>query len=220
MAMPMAIRNVSYGTNPFLAGVHSLRATIKNNFNTTTQKIKNMVASPVGQVIIGLGLGLCMHTVYSPLTEKIVKVLGFTSTLPDPFNRLNLGCKILISPFVCIIGPIMEEQQFRGDMQEDLKDKFELYYAKQGLSNSTANILARVTSVFYTSIIFGLVHFANAAFFLCNPILFLPQVIAATLMGVIFGLAKEFTGELFMPMGMHIGNNTLAWAHYIKASIH
>lgn len=54
-------------------------------------------------------------------------------------------------------------------------------------------------------------HFSNALVFWCNPILFLPQVVAATIMGLMFGLAKEFTGDLYMPIGMHMGNNTLAW---------
>jgi membrane protease YdiL (CAAX protease family) len=108
---------------------------------------------------------------------------------------------------------------FRGDLQGALKDKLHSFYENIGFSNPDATIASRVTSVFFTSVIFGLLHFTNAIMFWCNPILFLPQVVAATTMGLMFSLAKEFSGELHMPIGMHIGNNTIAWAHCLKASL-
>lgn len=211
--------NPPYTTNAFLSGVHSFGVSIENAFCATTKKIKDAVVSPVGQGMIGFGLGLGLHKIYSPLTEKIVKFLGVSTILPDPFNRLGLGCKIILTPFICVLGPIIEEKFFRGDLQGMLKDKLKSFYVNRGFSDSGANTAARVTSVFFASVIFGLVHFTTAIMFWCNPVLFLPQVVAATIMGLIFGLAKEFSGELHMPFGMHIGNNTLAWAHYIKASL-
>ncbi len=183
-------------------------------FNATTQKIKDALPQGVVGVGCGVGLAVWMENIYIPLTEKIVKAFDLSINpldLPDPFSSLGLGSKILLAPFICILGPIMEEMMFRGTCQEVLKDTFNSFYVNLGFPDSAAQMAARVTSVFFSSVIFGLIHFTNAIMFWCNPILFLPQVVFATIVGLILGLAKEISGELYMPIGMHIGNNTLAW---------
>jgi len=211
--------NPSYTINTFLTAAHSFGVSVGDALNATAKKIKNALTSPVGQGLIGFGFGVCAHKIYEPLTEEIVKFLGVSTILPDPFSDLGLGCKILLTPFICVLGPYLEEKMFREDLQGMLKDKFKSFYVHRGFSDSGANTAACVTSVFFSSVIFGLTHFSNAIVFWCNPVLFLPQVVAATIMGLILGLAKEFSGELHMHFGFHIGNNTLAWAHYIKASL-
>ncbi len=186
------------------------------------KKIKDIATSPVavGQLIIGAGLGAGMNKVYFPLTQRILKALGtspvLASPITSPINGGSLGYKIVMTPVACILFPIMEERMFRGDIQETLKTNFQPFFARFGFSDSAANISARVMSVFFGSVIFGIGHFSNAIFFRCNPILFLPQVVAAITMGLIFGLAKEFSGGLLMPIGMHVTNNTLAWVQYLS----
>lgn len=205
---------------PALHGVHSFGALIEDAFTTTSNKIKEAVTSPVGQQVIGFGLGVGMHKITIPLTLYGIKNLGATTNLDDdPFRINNLATKILLAPFVCVIGPITEEQLFRRDLQDRLQDQLEDFYLNQNFSVPNANTAARVTSIFFTSVVFGLLHFTNAIAFRCNPILFLPQVVHATIVGLLFSLAKEFSGELHIPIGMHIGNNTIAWAHYIKESL-
>lgn len=216
----MAAINYSYGNNAIVTGLHSFRIAMGDALSATAQKIKAVATSPVGQGIIGIGLGIASPICYIPLTEKILKVIGFSAVGPSPFNsQLSLGSKILLTPVVCILAPILEEQEFRGDLQEKLKNKFKSFYENLGFSDSAVNIACRATSIFFASVIFGAEHFANAIFFWCNPILFLPQVVAATIMGLMFGLAKELSGELYMPIGMHIGNNTLAWTVNIYNSL-
>jgi membrane protease YdiL (CAAX protease family) len=195
------------------SGYTQLSFVIESAFNATTQKIKEIATSPVAvrQLIIGAGLGAGMHKVYTPLTERILKALGTSPILSCPLDGGGLAYKILIFPYMCILAPILEEQMFRGDIQETLKTKFQPFFARFGFSDSAANISARVMSVFFGSVIFGIYHFSNAIFFRCNPILFLPQVVACIIVGLKFGLAKEFSGGLLMPIGMHFGVNTLAW---------
>lgn len=48
-------------------------------------------------------------------------------------------------------------------------------------------------------------------------LLLLPLILI--LMGLMFGLAKELSGGLSLPIGMHVGNNTLAWAVSIGSSL-
>ena len=166
--------------------------------------------------MIGFGLGVGAHRIVVPLIEKIVKPLGII--LVDPSGPgPGLVLMIPLTLFVCILGPIGEEKVCRGDLQSALKDKLESFYVNRGFSDSAANTAARATSVFFTSVIFGLGHFSNAIIFWCNPVLLLPTVVGATIMGLIFGLAKELSGELHMPIGMHMGANTLAWAPFARA---
>jgi membrane protease YdiL (CAAX protease family) len=203
-----------------MAGLRSFGVSVGERFQRYYPKVKDAVTSRVGQVMVGFGLGMGAHRIYGPLTEKIIKSLRIATIFSDPFNDLSLGQKIIQMPFVCILGPILEEKLFRGCLQGALKDKLGSFYLNRGFSDSAANTAARMTAVFFASVIFGLAHFTNAIAFGCSPVLFLPQVVATTIMGLMFGFAKEFSGGLHMPIGMHIGNNTLAWAHYIKASLH
>lgn len=164
---------------------------------------------------MGFGFGLVAHRFYAPLTSKILKLLG-RERQSDPFHHLSPTYKILAAPFICVIGPIIEEQFFRGDLHKAIKDKCKSFYRNQGYSHADMNHAARITAVFFSSIIFGIVHFSNAIVFRCHPIFFLPQVIAATIMGIMFSMAREFSGKLDMPIGMHIGNNVLAWVNMMK----
>lgn len=186
----------------------------ENVYNETVQKIKDVVSSPVGQGVIGFGLGLGLYVIGNPLAEKITKALGVST----PFSDLDFAEKILAAPIMCVIAPIWEEVIFRGVLQDNLKDKLYYFYANHGLSDAHAKMAARVTSLFFGSIIFGLFHFTNALMFWCHPIHFLPQVIITIIAGVILGLAKEFSGDIYLPSGIHIGNNTLAWAHLVYSS--
>jgi membrane protease YdiL (CAAX protease family) len=147
-------------------------------------------------------------------------MLGST-LFSDPLhgNGVSLRKKIFLSPFICVIGPVFEELLFRGGLQDLLKVHLNSFYVKVGFSHSAAKLASRITSIFFSSVIFGLFHFTNALVFWCNPIIFVPQVVATTVMGLLFGLAKELTGKLHLPVGMHIGNNTLAWTAVIKSSL-
>jgi membrane protease YdiL (CAAX protease family) len=150
-----------------------------------------------------------------------------------------------MSYHVCILGPAAEEVFFRGGIQLGLKRQFNQGFKNLGLSDCFASAASCITAVVVTSVLFGLIHFANAFMILCDPLLclfglcalndgfidinwillflnpmsYLPQVISATIMGLIFGLAQEFSGEVYAPISMHIGNNTLVWAMYLNPAI-
>ncbi|WP_420421158.1 CPBP family intramembrane glutamic endopeptidase [Simkania sp.] len=171
---------------------------------------KDAMSSLRGRV--GFVLGAAIPLVSIPLLNRMVKAWNLPTY--DPFANLNLGVKVLITPFVCVIGPIMEEQVFRQDLKDKMIGNIEKSYLDWGLSKVDANFAARTTTIFYTSVIFGLVHFSNSLCFFCNPIYFLPQVIFATVAGFVFGVAEDF-GGLEFPIGLHIGNNTSAWVHYL-----
>lgn len=102
-------------------------------------------------------------------------------------------------------------------LEETFKSKLSSFYISQNFSGSIANTAARMTAVFFTTALFGLIHFTNALFFWSNPILFLPQVVHATIGGLILSLSKELSGKLYIPIGMHIGHNTFWWLTTHKA---
>lgn len=180
-----------------------------------------MIASPIGQTISGIGLGVGfgvgvsagLQRAYDFLAERIG-----SSYLIDPLNGLSLNHKILITPLICVLLPLLEEKTFRGDLQEILQSELQSFYVSRlGFSVSEAKSAARITSLFFTSVLFGLIHFSNAIVCWCHPLVFLPQVVITTVLGFIFGVAKEFSGELFLPTGMHMGYNTFIWTQYINS---
>jgi membrane protease YdiL (CAAX protease family) len=208
-------------TSSVLAGVHCFNVWVGDSFSIAIKKIKDAVTSPFGQLVVGFGLGLCLHKIVMPPTVTILKFFGMSESSFDqiPFRGLSLASKVILIPYACIIGPIAEEIAFRDEVPKDLKEKLTPFYMNLGLSDSDANTVSRVTSVFFASLIFGSYHFLNAIPFCCNPVLFLPQVVFATIYGLIFGLSKELSGQLILPIGIHIGNNTLASILSIKASL-
>lgn len=220
--MSFALPNLSpsYKTNAVLTGPHSFGASAKDAFNDTIPKIKEALTSPLAQEMFGFGLGVGLGLgFYRPLTGKIIKALGISTVpLTDPFRGLGLGCLTLLSHFMCVIYPMMYERQFRGDLQGTLKDKLNAFYLNRGFSASNANISSRLTSIFFTSIISNLIYVPLGMMIWGIPPLFLPILVADTLMGLIYGLAKEFSGELHLPIGMHMGFNTLVWTNYLKQS--
>lgn len=176
---------------------------------------KGLLQYSGSQLSLGLGLSVLMPMVYVPLTGKVLKSLG-RSTLPTlSFSGYHFIWKIALFPLLCVIGPIAEEKVFRGNLQGFFTSRFTSLFERFGCSSYLSSLVARVLSVLMASVIFGLLHFTNAILFLCNPLVFLPQVVATTIMGLMFGLAKECTGDLSMPIGMHVGNNTLAYAAYL-----
>jgi membrane protease YdiL (CAAX protease family) len=215
MSISLSCTNQPYTIKSVMAGLSSCGTVVKDGLNATSKKITDVLRTPVAKGVIGFGLGLCAYKVYSPITQKILQTLSrvTTASFADPSKGLSLTTKFILAPFTCILGPIVEEVLFRGDLQGYLKNAFQSFYINRGISESKAVIAARVTSVFFTSVIFGLVHFSNALFLWSNPMIFLPQVVACTIMGFMFGAAKELSGGLSMPIGMHMGNNTIAMAH-------
>lgn len=180
------------------------------------EKIKTY-SKEVFSSAVGVGsflLGGAYAVVNGAIVTKVIGAYGLKS-ISDPFRTMNLGCKLLAGPFICIMGPIMEEVVFREQLPEKMKTPLFECYKTLGFNESSAKTCARITSVFLSAILFGLVHFTNAIFFCCSPYLFLPQVIAATIAGFTFGLANELSGDLVVPCGMHIGNNTLAWLNMV-----
>ncbi len=222
MSLTISNYNPFHTRSSLYEGFHSFRIAAETTFHDTISKVQDFVTSEIGQAAIGFGLGLGMPLVYAPITERILTAMGFVfsdSAAPDPFMSMGFPLKIIVMPLLTIIAPIAEELLCRGNLQEYLKETSETFYIDHGLSDASAKMTARVSAVFFTSILFGLTHFSNALVFRCNPILFLPQVIVATIMGLILGLAKEATADLAMPIGMHIGNNTLAWANMISSHV-
>ena len=206
--------------NKIVNGFYSCGAPLRDACCTMAEKVKEMVTSPVavGQVVLGaVGWGVYGYPISTSLGEKVVAVWGMSDTFSDSFAEISPRMQILLSPFSCVVGPIIEECAFRGQLQEMLKDKFESFYTDQGFSS--ADIAARVTSVFFTAIIFGLLHFSNALFFWRHPVFFLPQVVLAMFGGLISGLSQELSGGLYVPCGIHIANNTLTWAKHMSASL-
>jgi len=230
----MASPITSYST---WAEIQSYGEYLREGISTTTQKVIDVARHPFSQCVMSFGLGLVVHRIYGPLTSRVLNFLGVTKIPVDPFKQIPFIFKIIMTYHVCILGPAVEENMFRGSIQPGLKSQFYEGFKNLGLSECLARAASSVTSIVVTSILFGLIHFANAILILCDPIIcllvlcalidglidlnwvllflnpmsYLPQVIAATIMGVIFGLAQEFTAEVYIPISMHIGNNSFAW---------
>jgi len=204
-----------------------LSCVAKQFINDTAKKIKYLTTTPEGknefrQILVDGAKGVFLIAIAGPtvlvsLKVKILNILG-AENLPSPYLTMSTNHFIVMTPLILLISPIIEEIIFRGNLQETLRSELESFYANRFFSRfENATIAARVSSVFLTSVIFGLVHFGNAAEFWTNPTHFLSQVIYATAIGLLFSSAKDLSGGLSMPIGMHLTNNFMAWVRILRA---
>lgn len=203
--------------------VNKLREPVDNFFEKCENvyyRSKDEITTTKGKVMIaaGLGFGMYFYQFNTSLAAKTINALGFPPTRPDPFGDVRVSSLALSSPFACLIGPVIEEIFFRGGVQEDLCNKLERVYKNKGFSDYMSNAASRVTSLFCTSAIFAGVHLLNAPFAENQSTVYAQTIIAASA-GLIIGLAKEFSGELSLPIGIHVGNNIAAWANNIHYSM-
>lgn len=133
--MSFAVKRGDFSStaNEVMFQLHSFKLEVENGLNETIQNIQDVVKSPIGQGVIGFGLGLGLHKIYGPLTQKLLGAVVFGSGVtPDPFRTLGFGSKLLMAPYVCVLAPILEELMFRGGLQEGLKIAFESFYTQLG----------------------------------------------------------------------------------------
>ncbi|MCH9613997.1 MAG: hypothetical protein SP1CHLAM54_10060 [Chlamydiia bacterium] len=186
---------------------------VTTSIQSAYQQVEEVATTPMGQRVIGFALGVISHLAYVPLTERVLVGMGYTvgrGGPSDPLSGMPVPIKIALMPLLAVLGPIAEEVFFREKLPAMIQENLQPLFSTLEISNEQARLASRVTAVFFSSIFFGLIHFSNALFFCCDPMLFLPQVIASTILGFGFGLARECTGSLDMPIGMHVGNNTFA----------
>lgn len=173
------------------------------------------------QGFFGFGLGIALYQIIKPLIMKSLEWLGHKK-LADSFNNKYFYVLasdfiplIIIAPLAIMIAPVVEEVIFREHIFEIIKSKLYDCLAIIGCCRPLALLAARIGTLFFSSILFGLVHFSNALFFLRRPFDFLPQVIGASYVALPLGLLKEATGTVTMAIGAHCGYN----AAYIAEKI-
>jgi len=159
----------------------------------------------VRQFAIGFFAGVAFAIVSSPI-ESVIKTFVGVADLVDPFKAMSLADKIFMIPMGILVAPVSEELIFRGELEENLKTSFAALYERIGLPSENA---ARITAIFFSVVIFGLVHFTNVFSLNCAYVQLVPQVAICILGGFLLSAAKEATGSLAGPVGAHMGNNTL-----------
>lgn len=159
----------------------------------------------VRQFAIGFFAGVAIAIVSTPI-ESFIKTYFGIADLVDPFKAMSFSDKLLMIPMGIIAAPVIEEALFRGALEENLKTSFAAFYERLGLPYENA---ARITAIFFSAVIFGLLHFTNAWTLNCAMVQLVPQVAIGILAGVCLSAAKEATGSLAGPIGAHMGNNTI-----------
>lgn len=167
------------------------------------------ITNPVYQMSIGY--------LISPLVGDIKR--AFTAVLINkPFEHISktslkgITSTVLQMPTTCISGPVLEELFFRGFLHELLRKAFSSFYEAIGLEAEQVKTFAKISTVFFSAIIFGAAHFLNAYSLGCSFIEVLPQVVYSSVAGVLYGFLKEHTGNHFVAIGLHVGNNVDAWS--------
>jgi membrane protease YdiL (CAAX protease family) len=113
-------------------------------------------------------------------------------------SQINPVLAVAAGLYIAVIGPMIEEIIFRGDIQDSLNTYFE-----EKCPNRAA---AKILSTSCSSLIFGAAHLSPLQNTASNIIIML----FTTAMGVTMSALKETTGDLWAPTAFHITNNTVA----------
>lgn len=186
--------------------------TLIQSFGGTSLRTKNKMTTTKGKVMLaaGLAFGVCYYQFNNFFIPKTMHALGLSYTRCEPLGEMSLPVVALYSPLVCLAGPLWEEIAFRGVVQKGLCNKLSHYYKNKGFSDPIIHLASRVTSIFLTSLFFAAMHLQNLPLAKDSASVYL-QTAVAFKAGLIMGLAKELSGGLSLPIGIHIGNNTAAW---------
>ncbi|GAB4233328.1 MAG: hypothetical protein Tsb0021_12290 [Chlamydiales bacterium] len=202
-----------------------------NNFKNQFEPIYNQASNALKNTalkikicfqnfILGFSIGMVLPPFIVVLAKFTIRLLRISENdSPFSYTQITLKEKLRLAPDICLIGPIVEEVLFRGIVQSGIKKIFIFSCRRLGCAETKAAKVSRITTLFLTSTLFGVSHLSNARAFRCHPSVFLPQVIGSCFYGLIFGLAKEWSGGLAMPIGMHVGNNSLVWSANILVSL-
>lgn len=171
-------------------------------FFYSCQRIRDVLSSRQG--LIGTGLGASFGYFISPVYDSLYKAFELKIE-KDPFS--SISSLLSLSPLIVIMAPVIEELIFREKLYNNIEKGTFDYCVSLNLSEPVTWLASKITALFLSSILFGVVHFSNALFFSVHPKFFLPQVIFATVMGFALGLAKEISKDMKMPIGIHLGNN-------------
>lgn len=191
---------------------------LDKDYDGTIQKVTDWATSPsgLGKTLLGVGIGLVASRICTHLTENILDVWNLSaSSLKHPFYGLSLTTKLTLAPLVCLIGPIAQELLFRWEVEGNCEKLFITGLISLGFSDEATAAICRLATIFFSSVLFGLAHFTPALIFWCNPALFVPQFIAATLMGIFLSAAKELSQGLYVPIGMNIGSKALSFGQQL-----
>lgn len=209
--------------NPSFYLLNDAKTFLSDKLKKTATIIQTVITNPIfiGSILLIVGIG--MGQIAGRITQKILP--PSILELKSPFMEMSKAECIILSPIICILIPIQEEIIFRGFLQPIIENSLEDLLEKYNVSHRCAAITAALVSIVATSVLFGLYHFLNALFFLCNPILIVPQVVIATVFGIGLGIlskfgrpsfGRPFTFEsMFYPSCAHIGNNTFCLINMI-----
>lgn len=142
-----------------------------------------VVVAFIGYLAVGAGLG------------SLLNIGGQQDTLPQKLGASgSLGAGIAIGLAVTILAPLGEEFLMRGVVYPGLRNGL------QGRTNRGIGIAGAAGA---NGLIFGALHVGG------TNLIFIPVLIT---FGITLSLLFELTGTLWAPIGLHLGNNTLAIA--------
>ena len=139
----------------------------------------------------GFGLGAVLMSIIF-LIELIFGWITIAATFYSVKSHLNIIVPLLVFLFLFICAGMAEEIFARGYLIKNLAEGFK--------TNSTGSNKAILFALSLTTILFGLVH-------LGNPSSTLLSIFNLMIIGILFGIGYIYTGELAIPIGLHISWN-------------
>jgi membrane protease YdiL (CAAX protease family) len=145
-------------------------------------------------VIFGFALGALLFSVVFLIEKALgwVTIIEVFKNEKDVYRNIPFAVTLIVGLFACAAMILWEELLFRGYLMKNLSECFNT----KRLGAKGAVILAFISS----SILFGFIHSTN-------PNITLIGVINLVILGIFFGLPYLLTGELAIPIALHISWN-------------
>lgn len=174
------------------------------------------ISSPLYQLALGYFLSPLASFFKSQATGAI---LNQSFSVIQSAQIDELYSSILNMSSISITGPVIEEILFRGFLHDHLKEGFKSFYTFCSLSPELVDTLSKISTIFFSAVIFGMAHLINAYSLNCSFMTVYPQVVYATIGGLIYGSFKEYTQDIYLTIGLHVGNNVMAWENATLSSL-
>lgn len=148
--------------------------------------------------------------------QKLFGALGFALTKEQDAARLikTPGIGLLVAVYASIGAPLIEEVLFRGALRDyfesaEPRGRWDIVKARlqeflHGKATTSLLHGSRLKTILKTSLLFGLAHGSWGQGWTNVPI-----IAVTTLMGLIFAVLRELTGDLWASTALHATHNTM-----------
>ncbi len=158
-----------------------------------------LAAVPIIDYISG-GISAALTTAKMLDPDDVQDVIAILHGIENiPYSLLKLAAKVAFIGYVAVIGPVLEEAIFRGQLYEEMDNVHEWIWGP-----NANELVQKITRVVINGVLFGAAHLSPFQGWSNLPIF-----VGCSVSGIVLAGLREYTGNAQASCSAHMVNNAL-----------